>query len=119
MTSLIINTVGIILMGLIIWWFIIATPKAKKITGDTIDIRVHDGIYDPSVIQAKQGHTLKLGFIREDESPCSEVVIFEQLNISAELPIGKRHLVTLTLKEAGEYEFTCQMGMYRGKLIVK
>lgn len=106
-------------MGLITWWFIIAKPKAKKITGDTIDIRVHDGIYDPSIIQAQQGQTLHLCFIREDESPCSEIVVFDQLNVSAKLPIGKRHTVTLVLKDAGEYEFTCQMGMYRGKLIVQ
>ena len=119
MTTIIVNLVGFILIALIIWWFIIFKPKATRIKGDTIDIKVHDGIYDPSVIKAKKGQTLHLRFFRQDETPCSEVVIFDQLNISAKLPIRKTHEITLTVKEIGEYDFTCQMGMYRGKLIVE
>lgn len=119
MTTLIVNLIGLILIGLIIWWFVISKPKAIRIKGDTIDISVHDGIYDPSIVKAKKGQTLHLRFFRQDETPCSEIVIFDQLNLSAELPIGKPHEITLTVKEAGEYDFTCQMGMYRGKLIVE
>jgi len=119
MTTLIVNLVGFILIALILWWFIISKPKATRITGDTIDIKVLNGVYDPSIIKAKKGQALHLRFLRQDETPCTEVVIFDQLNISAELPIGKPHEITLTIKEAGEYDFTCQMGMYRGKLIVE
>lgn len=119
MTTLIVNLIGFILIALIIWWFIIFTPKATRIKGDIIDITVHDGIYDPSIIKAKKGQTLQLRFLRQDVTPCAEVVIFDQLNISAKLPINKPHKVTLTVKEVGEYDFTCQMGMYRGKLIVE
>ena len=75
MTTLIVNLIGLILIGLIIWWFIFSKPKATRIKGNTIDIKVHDGIYEPSVIKAKKGQSLHLRFLREDESPCSEVVI--------------------------------------------
>ena len=119
MTSLIVNLTGFILIALIIWWFIILKPKAAQIKGDTIDIKVHDGIYDPPVIKAKKGQTLHLRFLREDKTACSEVVVFDQLNLSAKLPIGKPYVLTFTVKSAGEYNFTCQMGMYRGKLIVE
>lgn len=119
MITLAVNLIGLILIGLIIWWFIIAKPKATRIKGDTIDIRVHNGIYDPSVIKARKGRTLHLRFFREDITPCSEVVIFEQLNRSAKLPIGKPHDITMTFDKTGEYDFTCQMGMYRGKVIVE
>ena len=118
MITLIINLLGFVLIGLILWWFLFAKPKATRIKGDTIDIKVHDGVYNPSLIKAKKGQTLHLRFLRQDKSPCSAVVIFKQLNLSAELPIGKIHEITLQLKEPGEYDFTCQMGMYRGKLIV-
>ena len=119
MTTLIVNLIGLILIGLIVWWFIVSKPNATRIKGDTIDIKVHDGIYDPPVIKAKKGQALHLRFLRQDESPCSEVVIFDQLNLSAELPIGKPYEINLTVKDAGEYDFTCQMGMYRGKLIIE
>jgi len=47
------------------------------------------------------------------------VVIFEELGVSAALPVNEPHDVILVTKNKGEFEFTCQMGMYRGKLIVK
>ena len=119
MTAILVNIIGIILMALVIWWFMIAKPKATQIKGDTIDIRVNNGVYVPAVIQAKKGETLHLRFIRQDKSPCAEVVLFDDLNISAKLPLNKPHIITLTIAEPREYEFTCQMGMYRGKLIVK
>ncbi len=119
MTTFMVNLSGLILIGLIIWWFIIAKPKAIKLKGNTIDITVHDGIYDPPIIKAKKGQSLHLRFLRQDETPCSAVVIFDQLKISTELPIGKAREITLKIDEAGEYDFTCQMGMYRGKLIVE
>ena len=119
MMTVFVNLLGLAAIALIVWWFILAKPKATRIQGDTIDIKVHDGIYDPSVIKAKKGQTLHLRFLREDETPCSAVVLFDQLNLSAELPIGKPHELTLNVDKAGEYEFTCQMGMYRGTLVIE
>ena len=119
MTTLTVNLIGTILIFLIIWWFIILKPKAAQIKGDTIDIKVHDGVYTPSVIKAAKGQTLHLRFIREDDTPCSEIVIFERLDINAQLPIGKAYDLKMKIDNAGEYDFTCQMGMYRGKLIIE
>lgn len=114
-----INLGGVILICLIIWWFLLAKPKAKKTTGEAVDILVQDGIYEPALITAKRGQTLTLCFLRKDETPCSEIVIFDKLNINAKLPINQPYIITLQLTERGEYDFTCQMGMYRGKLVVE
>jgi plastocyanin domain-containing protein len=119
MMTIVINIVGVLLIGLIVWWFILVKPKAIKVLNNKINIKVHDGIYDPSVIEAKVGETILLSFLREDKSPCAEVVIFEKLDISSMLPLNKQREITLTINTPGEYDFTCQMGMYRGKLIVK
>lgn len=114
-----INLVGLVLIALIIWWFIIAKPKATQIKENTIEIKVHNGTYEPAVIQAQKGKPLHLRFLREDQSPCSEVVIFEKLDISAKLPLNKPHDITFTIDKPGEYNFSCQMGMYRGKLVIE
>ncbi len=119
MITFVINFIGFILIFLIIWWFVIFKPKAAQIMGDTIDIKVHDGVYTPSVVKAARGQTLHLRFIREDDTPCSEIVVFEQLNISAQLPLGKAYNLEVKVEDIGEYDFTCQMGMYRGKLIIE
>jgi len=60
-----------------------------------------------------------LRFFRKDESPCAEKVIFDSMDVSADLPVGKPYELTITPEQPGEYEFTCQMAMYRGKLIVE
>lgn len=118
MMTLVVNIAGLILIGLIIGWFLVLKPKAAKADGNTIDIKVQNGVYDPSLIKAGKGQSLRLRFTRLDESPCAEYVIFDQLNINAKLPMDEPHIISLTLDKAGEYEFTCQMGMYRGKLII-
>ncbi len=119
MLTIIVNLSGLVLIGLIIWWFLIKKHQATDISGDRIEIKVHDGIYEPAVIKAKAGQTLHLDFLRQDKSPCSAIVVFKDLDISAELPIDKIHEIKIKVDTPGEYEFTCQMGMYRGKLIVE
>ena len=118
MTTLLFNLSGLLLIAFIVWWFFLAKPKAKKVVNDTIDIIVKDGIYSPALIEAKQGSMLHLRFIREDTTPCSEIVVFDDFDVSAELPVNTPYEITLNLKEKGEFDFTCQMQMYRGKLVV-
>jgi|TARA_R110002110_G_C13470277_1_gene720509 plastocyanin domain-containing protein len=118
METIIINFVGIVLIALIIWWFLIAKPMAMIASDNPIDIIVQNGVYSPSLIKTKVNQPIKLCFLRKDDTPCSEYVVFDDFNVSAKLPFNKKHIITITPKESGEYEFTCQMGMYRGKLVV-
>jgi plastocyanin domain-containing protein len=47
------------------------------------------------------------------------MVLIPDFNQSAELPEGQEVSVRFTPEKTGEYEFQCQMGMLRGKLIVE
>ncbi len=58
-------------------------------------------------------------FTREETVACSEMVIFNDFGKSAHLPTGETVPVEFLPEKPGEYEFTCQMGMLRGKLIVE
>ena len=84
-----------------------------------IEILVKDGVYSPAHIQVKQGDKIRLRFIREDPSPCAAKVIFNSLGKTLELPVNESADIELQLKDAGEIDFTCEMQMYRGKLIVE
>ncbi len=117
---MIVNIAGILLIAFIVWWFWIYKNLPVAVAGSTaVDIVVDAGIYSPSVIHAEVGKPLTLRFLRKDGNPCSEKVIFGDLNVSADLPLNIPHEVRLTPKSKGEFEFTCQMAMYRGKLIVE
>jgi plastocyanin domain-containing protein len=120
MMTLLVNTIGILLVGLIIWWFWIYQSRGASTKMDNlIEIKVKDGVYQPAHIEAEINHPIILRFIREDASPCAESVVFGSLNISKQLPLHEPVDISLNIKKPGEYEFTCQMGMYRGKLTVK
>jgi plastocyanin domain-containing protein len=115
---IIINLVGLSLIGLIVWWFWIKKPQSLKASSDVIEIIVENGVYTPSRIEVKLGQAVKLSFVRKDPSPCAEKVIFDELNLSYDLPINKPVTVDFKPEQAGEYAFTCQMKMYVGSLSV-
>lgn len=119
MLSMAVNGLGLLFMAVIIWWFWFSTPVAMKINKSAVvAITVKDGTYQPAHIEARTGSPIILRFTREDASPCAEVVVFSALNISQQLPLHQAIDIVLTIDNPGSYEFTCQMGMYRGKLVL-
>jgi len=77
------------------------------------------GGYTPDVIVVERGRPVRLNFRREETAACSEMVIFSDFNKSAKLPTGETVSIELMPDQPGEYEFACQMGMFRGKLVVE
>lgn len=117
---MLVNIAGILVIAFIFWWFWLAKPKPKiSRQNDVIEVVAENGAYLPSFIQAQKGQALTLRFIRKDANPCAEKVIFSDLNKSADLPLNEPQDITLTIDKPGNYEFTCQMGMYRGKLLIQ
>jgi len=119
MTGLLVNIAGMLVIGLIVWWFWLSKPKTQRAASGVIDIIVDGGVYTPARIEVVAGQPVTLRFLRKDPSPCAEKVLFDDLGIAADLPIGQPVELTLTPKEAGEYAFTCQMQMYRGAVVVR
>lgn len=77
------------------------------------------GGYAPDVVVAQAGIPIRLSFVREESSACSERVVFPDFRKSTPLPEGQSVVVDLPASKAGEYGFQCEMGMLRGKLVVR
>jgi plastocyanin domain-containing protein len=77
------------------------------------------GGYTPDIVIVQHGRPVRLSFRREESAACSDTVVFGDFGKSATLPQGVTVPVEFLPDEAGEYEFTCQMGMLRGKLVVE
>jgi len=118
MLTVLVNLIGIFLIVGIVWWFWIMKPKTKLVEGAIQKIVVENGVYSPSRIRIRAGIPVSLSFLRKDPSPCAEKVIFQTPSISKDHELNKETVLNLTL-EKGEYEFTCQMQMYRGKVIAE
>ena len=77
------------------------------------------GGYTPDVLVVQHGKPVRFNFRREETAACSEMVVFNDFGKSANLPTGETVPIEFLPEKPGEYEFTCQMGMFRGKLIVE
>jgi plastocyanin domain-containing protein len=77
------------------------------------------GGYTPDLIVVQHGRPVRLNFRREESAACSEMVILADFDKSAQLPEGETVPVEFLPEQPGEYEFACQMGMLRGKLVVE
>lgn len=117
---MIINLLGLVLIGLIIWWFWLYKPaKAVDFNDEDLTIIVNNGVYQPAKIKVDTGKKTSLKFLRKDGSPCAATVIFPDFEISEELPIDTNKTVELPPMPPGEYLFHCPMKMYSGTLVVE
>jgi hypothetical protein len=80
-------------------------------------IRVR-GSYQPREIHVDAGRPVRLIFRREESAPCSERVVFPDYGISVTLPPFEDVAVDLPASEPSEHEFTCEMQMLHGRLVV-
>jgi plastocyanin domain-containing protein len=117
-----VNVVGLGLIGLIVWYFWLSKPTGSvaAVTADGVQeaFIVVKGGYSPDTIRVAAGTPVRLVFNRQEADPCSERVVLDAFGLSAELPQGSNVPVEFTPQEAGSYEFACQMGMLRGKVVV-
>jgi len=114
---------GLALSFFIAWFFWLAPKGQTRATSDAggaqeVAVTVKGG-YSPDVIVVKAGQPLRLHFTRQESAACSERVLFPDFNQNALLPEGQKVTLEFTPEKPGEYGFQCQMGMFRGKLIVE
>lgn len=106
-----------------------SAPTKDGITGDVaegtatleggvqrISVDLSKGYYDPNVIVLRAGVPAEITF--GQGTGCTSQVISEQLGFSEDLSAGPRN-VNLPALDAGEYSFSCGMGMVFGKIVVK
>ena len=124
-TKILVTVLGVSLILLVNWYFFFSRRKVKaKVAspakGNVQEVRiVVKGGYSPDVIVVKKGIPVRLNFYRDETADCSDTVVFGDFNIRRPLPAFATTAVEFTPQEAGEYTFTCGMGMLKGKLIVR
>lgn len=77
------------------------------------------GGYTPDTIRVSAGRPVRILFRREETAACSEQVVLPDYGKSAPLPTGTVVPVEFMSGEPGGHEFTCQMGMLRGRILVE
>ena len=121
--KIIVTLGGLAAIMFIVWFFWLVKKAGIKAglssSGYQEAMILVKGGYTPDVIVVERGKPVRLNFIRTESAACSEMVLFPDFNKSAKLPEGETVPIELLPDKVGEYEFQCQMGMLRGKLIVE
>ena len=121
--KLVVDVAGLVLIAGIVWFF--WGPRRGgyraplSAAGYQEAMILVKGGYSPSTIVVRAGKRVRLTFQREESTACSEMVVFGDFDKSAKLPEGEQVTIELMPKSAGTFEFTCQMGMLRGHLVVE
>ena len=76
------------------------------------------GRYVPEVVEVRRGIPVRLHFRREEDTPCSEQVLFSDFHTGSRLPAHRTTLVSFIPTRCGDFMFTCAYGMYQGRLVV-
>jgi len=120
---IVVDVGGLVLIAFIVWFFWLVKAKGVRAAltsgGYQEQMVLVKGGYTPDVIVVERGKPVRLNFVRQESASCSEMVLLPAFNKSARLPEGETVPVEFLPKEPGEYEFACQMGMFRGKVIVE
>lgn len=108
-----------------------ATEPAPAETEGATAATMHDGVqvveitagalgYRPQRIALKQGVPARLVFTRTADSACTEQVQSDDLDIEpTTLPMNEPVAIEFIPEQAGEYTFTCGMGMIHGTIVVR
>lgn len=123
LTNSIALLVGVVLIGGIAWFFWGPRKSGVRIASTSSGYQeamvLVKGGYTPDVLLVQHGKPVRLNFRREETAACSEMVVFSDFGKSASLPTGETVPIEFLPEKPGEYEFTCQMGMFRGKVIAE
>ena len=122
-TQIIVTLSGFGIIGWIVWYFWLWKGEAVAAGAGAggvqeVDVTVRGGCR-PAAVVAKAGRPLRLKFTRREATPCGEEVVLPEFGRRAHLPENSTVGIEVTPPAPGEYEFTCGMNMYKGKIIVE
>jgi plastocyanin domain-containing protein len=123
MTQIIVTVIGLAAVAWIVWYFWLwkgetVSARAGEKGVQEIDVTVKGG-YQPASIMVKAGQRVRLNFTRREATTCGEEIVLPEFGKRAHLPQNQTVPVEIVPEKPGEYEFTCGMNMYHGKIIAR
>ena len=108
------------------WWLVLAVSLVvagcagsgssgpKRVT-----VSVTERGFEPSRIEARVGEMLTLVVTRRTDATCVREIVIGKDSIRKDLPLNEPVTIEFVPAAAGEIQFACAMGMYRGLIVAK
>ena len=116
--TILINLIGLASI-LFIYWFFFKKKEHRAVNVKKEIVILVKGGYKPDVISVKKGHPVTLKFDRKDESSCLEEIVIPDFHIREHLALNEITEVVINPTKTGEFEFSCGMNMFHGKIKVE
>lgn len=122
-TQLVVNVAGLAAIAWVVWYFWMyrresVAASVKEGGMQEVDVTVRGG-YEPAQIVVQAGQPVRLNFTRREASTCGEEVVMPGFGKRAHLPENQTVSIEVTPEKPGEYEITCGMNMFKGKLVAQ
>ena len=75
--------------------------------------------YEPENLKLKLNVAARITFVRKVEKTCGIELAIPEFGIKRSLPLNQPVVVEFTPSKAGEFAFSCGMGMLHGKIVVQ
>lgn len=123
MENIIVLVAAAAFVAFTLWWFFgkheKTSAEARLSDGSqSVEVTV-DGGYTPNSVVLRQGAPAIIIFNRKDSSSCFSHVVFPDFGINEELPVNKKHQVQIDTSKEGEFNYSCGMNMFHGRVIIK
>ncbi len=114
---------GLAAIAWVNWYFLLSgrsrAVEANASAGGVQEITITvQGGYDPAMVRVRSGARVRLIFDRQETSGCSDEIVLPDFGVRRFLPPLEKTTIEVTPRAPGSYEFTCGMGMLRGRLVV-
>lgn len=115
--------IAVFIIGFIIWWFFIRevndTELAKADQNKQKAQIVIQGGYSPSTLVLQKGIPAEVEFLQKDSTACLAEVRSAELALDKKIAPGEKVTIKVPTDQAGEYNYSCGMNMFHGKVVVK
>ncbi len=106
-----------------LWFFLGPRRREQEVkppNGGVQEIRVLvKGGYDPDTIFVEAGRPVRLLFYRDETADCSERVVFPDFGIEEPLAAFETTTIEFTPSEAGDFPFSCGLGVMKGRVVAQ
>ncbi|MDE2312413.1 MAG: cupredoxin domain-containing protein [Patescibacteria group bacterium] len=115
--KIIVTIIGVAAIGATYWFFLLKKDQVVA-AGNSVEVKVEGG-YSPTTIKIAKHKPTTLVFLRTDKNDCLEEVVIPEFKVRQYLPVNQKVSIAVTPTKAGEFPFSCGMGMYHGKIVVQ
>jgi plastocyanin domain-containing protein len=95
-----------------------APPAPHGSGSGTVAVTVDENGFKPDSVTFAKGVPATLVFTRKTDDTCARVVVFPELDIKKDLPLGYPISIPIPTDKPQKLTFQCGMGMYKSSVVI-